>query len=116
MRRKLGHFLEMAYAQYARAELIASDPLQVPYRYTRKVDKEVAAFIAAGLSFGSVPTILRAADTALAPLGEQPAARLMAMTPRDCAAAAEGFNHRWIFADDMAAVYQMLGGNLREFR
>jgi uncharacterized protein (TIGR02757 family) len=114
MRPKLDHFLEVAYGQYARAELIASDPLQVPYRYTRSVDKEVAAFIAAGMSFGSVPTILRAADTALAPLGEQPADRLMEMTARDCAHAAAGFNHRWIFAEDLAALYQMLGGALRE--
>jgi hypothetical protein len=33
MRPKLDHFLEVAYGQYARAELIASDPLQVPYRH-----------------------------------------------------------------------------------
>ena len=114
MRRKLGHFLEVAYTQYARPELIASDPLQVPYRYTRRVDKEVAAFIAAWLSFGSVPTILRAADTALAPLGERPAERLLEMKREDCEQAAKGFNHRWIFAEDMAAVYQMLGGALKE--
>jgi len=110
----LGPFLEAAHAKYAHDALIPTDPIQVPYRYARTADREVAAFIAAGLSFGSVPTILRAADRAMAPLGPRPAERLAEMSPSDYGSAAHGFNHRWIFADDLAALYGMLGGALRD--
>ena len=111
---KLAPFLEAAHAKYARSELITSDPLQVPYRYSRADDREIAAFVAAGLSFGSVPTILRACDRAMAPLGPRPAERLREMSGVERDEAAHGFNHRWIFAEDLSALYAMLGGALRD--
>ena len=36
------------------------------------------------------------------------------MNPRERRAAAAGFNHRWIFADDLEALYQALGSALRD--
>ena len=114
MKRRLGPYLEEAYRAYARPELIESDPLQLPYRYESVADREVVAFIAAGLSFGSVASILRSAEVALSQLGPSPAQRLQEMSAKERRACTRGFNHRWIFADDLEALFQMLGAALRE--
>lgn len=70
--------------------------------------------MAAGLAFGNVRAILASLDRALAPLGDRPAQRLSRMTPRAAAEAARGFNHRWVFAPDLANAYRLLGAAVRD--
>ncbi|MGM0575334.1 MAG: TIGR02757 family protein [Myxococcota bacterium] len=110
----LAPFLEDAYARYADPRHLPSDPLSVPWRYEDPRDRELVGFVAAGLAFGNVKAILRSVDRALAPLGDRPARALDGIDRAAAARWAEGFNHRWVFAPDLANLYVMLGGALRD--
>ena len=111
---RLAPFLEAAYARYTVPEHLAADPLSAVMPFTSSADREVAAFVAAGLAFGNVRSILRAVASALTPLGPRPAATLAALSPADAGELARGFNHRWVFEADLANLYRMLGGALRD--
>lgn len=51
-------FLEEKVSEYNRPEFIASDPVQIPHRFSKKEDIEVAAFLTAILSWGQRKTII----------------------------------------------------------
>ncbi len=110
----LAPFLEQAFARYTLEEHLSADPLGAVVSYERPADREVAAFLAAGLAFGNVRSILRACERALAPLGREPATTLAALDAPAAAELARGFNHRWVFEGDLANVYVMLGVALRD--
>ncbi|WLT29960.1 TIGR02757 family protein [Geothrix sp. PMB-07] len=59
------------------------DPLSVVLAYEAPMDREVAAFVAAHLAYGRVEPMIRAVQSALAPLGPDPAAWLRAQSERD---------------------------------
>ncbi|MCB9786960.1 MAG: TIGR02757 family protein [Deltaproteobacteria bacterium] len=105
----LAEALEAVYAAYSRDAWVGSDPLDRVVRYPDAADREVVAFIAAGLSFGGVGIIQGSIERALAPLGEHPAQTLRQLTGTEARRLAQGFNHRWVFAEDLANVYLMLG-------
>lgn len=106
--------LEALYRRYVQRPWLDSDPLGRVHAYRDPRDREVAGFLAAGLAFGNVRAILASVDRALAPLGDRPARRLATLDARRAERLARGFNHRWIFAPDLANAYRMLGGALRE--
>jgi uncharacterized protein (TIGR02757 family) len=110
----LATFLEQVHRLYTRRRYLSSDPVSAVHRYTDRRDQEVAAFLAAGLAFGNVRAILASVKRALEPLGDRPARVLAGMDAVAAARAAEGFNHRWVFAPDLANLYRLLGAALRE--
>jgi len=100
----LGTFLESAYAELARPELIDPDPLSVVRRYSDAADREVAGLVAACLALGSAPLIVRAARSVLAPLGAHPALSLASASDRDLQKDLSGFRYRFFDGQDMAAL------------
>ena len=50
--------LDAKTAQYNQPAFIATDPISVPHRFTRKEDIEIAGFLAATLAWGQRPTII----------------------------------------------------------
>ncbi|MEZ4269528.1 MAG: TIGR02757 family protein [Myxococcota bacterium] len=114
MTAELAAALEAVYARYSRDALVQSDPLDLVVAYPDAADREVAGFIAAGLSFGGVGIIQASIRRALAPLGPHPAAALPELTARDAKRFAAGFNHRWVFPEDLANIYMMLGRALAD--
>lgn len=64
-------------ARYDTPEALLKDPLSIPLSYSGRLDREVAAFVAAHLAYGRVEPMLRAVRAALAPLGPQPAEWLL---------------------------------------
>eukprot|EP00667_Euglena_gracilis_P012778 EG_transcript_13149 len=58
--------LDLLYGKYCTAAFIATDPIQIPHRYTDKADIEIMAFLAALLSFGGrrgfLPKLLQLCD------------------------------------------------------
>jgi len=106
----LGARLTELAARYGRAHL-ASDPVQIPHRYARAADQEVAAFIAAALAYGSVKLILGSVERALGALdpdGVGPADALDALDPRACRERLGRFRHRFNDASDVAALFAAL--------
>lgn len=112
--RALVGFLEAVHGQYVRAEYLHTDPLSAVHRYRDPRDQEAVGFIAAGLAFGNVRAVLASVDRALAPLGPRPARALARLDPAAASRAAEDFNHRWVFAPDLAGLYRLLGAALSE--
>ena len=56
---KLKQFLDERVSFYETPEFIASDPISVPHRFSKKQDIEIIGFFAATLAWGQRPTIIR---------------------------------------------------------
>jgi len=54
--------LDNRVSQYNQADFIHSDPIQIPHRYTRKEDIEIAAFLTATISWGQRKSIINNAN------------------------------------------------------
>jgi uncharacterized protein (TIGR02757 family) len=86
----------------------AADPIQIVRRYTRLDDREVVAFMAAGLAFGRVASVLASIEGVCAVLGSEPAAFIRALDPERDRARFDHLVHRWIRGRDLAAVLWIL--------
>ncbi len=51
--------LDRAVRQYNHIDFIENDPIQIPHRFTRKEDIEIAGFLAASIAWGQRKTIIR---------------------------------------------------------
>jgi len=109
----LGPFLEAAHQRYQGMEWISSDPLSAVYPYERPIDREVVAFLAAGLAFGNVKAMLPAIARVTSRLGDHPAETLKGLTRVTAGRLTRGFQYRWIYARDMSNLLLMLGGAVR---
>ncbi len=61
------------YRKYNHKRFIPPDPLQFIYRYEKKADMEIAAFLAAMFAYGAVEQIEKFLDTLLGKMGKSPA-------------------------------------------
>lgn len=59
---EMKYLLDSKVHQYNRYEFISSDPIQVPHRFSRKEDIEIAAFLTATISWGQRKSIIRNAN------------------------------------------------------
>jgi uncharacterized protein (TIGR02757 family) len=107
----LGRYLERLAARYGAAHL-GSDPISLVRRFPDPEDREVAGFLAAGLAFGRVGTILSRLRDLWARLDGAPAAAVDRWSARDAARLA-GFRHRWVDGEDVAVVLRGLGAARR---
>lgn len=96
----LGPFLDALSATYG-PQYLHTDPLGEVRRFDNSHDREIAAFLAAGLAFGRVDIILANLRDLWTRLDHAPAAVVDGWRPRD-AARCTGFVHRWVGDDDMA--------------
>jgi uncharacterized protein (TIGR02757 family) len=97
-------FLEDIYSACNVGLRLDRDPLAVAKRYADPSDREVAALVCSTLAFGSVDLIMRACESALAPLGEHPAAALARMGEGELDEAWSRFQYRFCFPQDMSAL------------
>jgi uncharacterized protein (TIGR02757 family) len=99
--------LERLYLDFNWRDAVA-DPVQVVRRYPDPRDREIAGFLAAGLAFGRVTSVLRSIDAVLAPMGARPAAFVRRFEPRRHGDAFRRIRHRWTTGTDLAAVLLVL--------
>lgn len=86
----------------------AFDPIQVVRRYPRLDDREVIAFIAAGLAFGRVTSVVNSIETVCRVLGSAPADFVRRFDPARDGAPLLPLVHRWIRGRDLVALLWML--------
>ena len=97
------------------------DPIDCVRVYPDPADREIAGFIAAGLAFGRVASILASIGHVLAVLGPSPAAFVRGFEPGRDSRALERFVHRWTRGQDIAALLYILrrmldtAGSIEEF-
>jgi uncharacterized protein (TIGR02757 family) len=70
-------YLDLKYTEYNCLEFIHSDPIQVPHRYSRKEDIEIAAFLTATISWGQRKSIINNANRLMDLMDDSPYEFLM---------------------------------------
>lgn len=99
--------LDQLYASFNFPES-AFDPIQVVRRYERLEDRELIAFIAAGLAFGRVTSVVNSIETVCAVLGPRPAEFIRRFDPATDSAPLLPLVHRWIRGRDIVALLWIL--------
>jgi uncharacterized protein (TIGR02757 family) len=107
LRRDLKTSLERLYVTFNHPES-AFDPVQVVRRYWRLEDREVVAFIAAGLAFGRVQSIVASIESMCRVLGDAPAAFVRCFDPGRDGKPLHSLVHRWTRGRDFVALVWML--------
>ena len=69
---EIKEFLDEKVDYYNRISFIDSDPVQIPHRYTKKGDIEIAGFLAATIAWGNRKMILRNANRMMELLDDSP--------------------------------------------
>jgi len=104
--------LDRLYLAYDRSGAL-QDPIERVRAYPDPADREVAGFIAAGLAFGRVASILASIDAVLGVMGPSPAAFVRAFRPARHGTALVPFVHRWTRGEDVIALVRVLQHMLR---
>lgn len=110
---RLGPPLDALYRGFDHVES-ATDPIHLVRRYPRNDDREVVGFIAAGLAFGRVASVLQSVEAVLAVMGPHPAAYVRNFDPEREGPRLAPIVHRWIRGRDLAALMLVLQRMLRE--
>lgn len=95
------------YASFNHPES-AFDPIQVVRRYERLDDRELIAFLAAGLAFGRVQSVVNSIETVCTVLGPRPAEFIRRFDPATQSAPLLPIVHRWIRGRDIVALLWIL--------
>lgn len=99
--------LDRLYASFNHPES-AFDPIQVVRRYVRLDDREIVGFLASGLAFGRVASVVQSVEAVCAIMGPAPAAFVRGFDPDRDGAPIRGLVHRWTRGDDLVAVLWIL--------
>lgn len=91
------------------------DPIQIVRRYPDLADREIVAFVAAGLAFGRVASVMASVETVCRAMGPSPAAYVRAFDPGRDGAALRSFVHRWVKGPELIALFATLRRMLDEF-
>lgn len=89
----LKSFLDQKYHAYAQASFLATDPIQIPHRFSDLRDIEIAGLFAAMFAWGQRKTIINKCNELLTRMDEAPFAFVMHATKREKKGLA-GFAHR----------------------
>lgn len=96
---ELKDLLEQALLKYNTRNFIESDPVQIPHRFRRKEDIEIAGFFAASLAWGKRSSILNSLNKLLSLMDEAPFDFILQHEKRDLKRFS-GFVHRTFNAED----------------
>jgi uncharacterized protein (TIGR02757 family) len=112
----LKEFLEEKYLQYNCARFIESDPISIPYLFSKKENIEISAFLTAIISWGQRPTIIRNAKKLMSMMDENPYDFIMNGS-REEFGRFSSFVHRTFngidcryFIDALSEIYHHYGG------
>lgn len=105
--------LDALYASFNRAGEVP-DPVEFVRRYESPADREIVAFLAAGLAFGRVASVNQSVSRVLDVLGPHPAEAVAGFSWARDARRLDGFVHRWTRGSDIAGLLLVLQRMLRE--
>ncbi|MEW5982112.1 MAG: TIGR02757 family protein [Acidobacteriota bacterium] len=99
--------LDGLYQSFDRTARVA-DPIDRVRPYALPADREIAGFVAAGLAFGRVASVIASIDRVLAVMGPSPSAFVRGFDHRRDAQRLAGCVHRWVRPHDLAALFVIL--------
>jgi uncharacterized protein (TIGR02757 family) len=91
----------------------ALDPIQIVRRYSRIDDREIVAFVASGLAFGRVASVMASVEAVCSVLGQAPAAFVRGFDPDRDGAPLRPLVHRWTRGRDLVGVIWILHEMIR---
>lgn len=97
---ELKEFLESKVIQYNNPKFIESDPIQIPHRFARKEDIEIASFLTATIAWGNRKMIIKNADRIMQLLDNSPYDFIKNHEESDLVKL-DGFVHRTFNANDL---------------
>ena len=100
-------FLDEKAALYNHPRFIETDPIQVPHRYSRKEDIEIAAFLTATIAWGNRKSVINNAYKMMELMGNTPYDFVMSHTEKDLQAL-RNFVHRTFNGIDLMYFIQAL--------
>ena len=77
---ELKDFLDTKVIQYNNPKFIESDPIQIPHKYNKKEDIEIAGFLTATIAWGNRKSIINNANRLMELLDNSPFDFVMVMT------------------------------------
>ena len=93
----------------------ALDPIQIVRRYPMVADREIVAFVAAGIAFGRVASVMTSIEAVCAVMGPSPSAFVRDFDAKRDGAALKTFVHRWVRGRDVSHMLAVLRDMIREF-
>jgi uncharacterized protein (TIGR02757 family) len=107
--------LEELLARTDAAGRMRGDPVELPHRYSDRLDIEVAALLSAALAYGRVDLFKPRLAALLRALGPSPGALARDAGPADLLQRCDGFSYRMTGARDVACLLWGAGGILRRW-
>ncbi|RMB59545.1 TIGR02757 family protein [Dokdonia sinensis] len=92
-KKELKAFLDEKAVQYEKPDFIPHDPIQIPHRFSKKEDIEIAAFLTATIAWGNRKSIITNATKLMDIMGNAPYDFILNYNPND-AYLFESFVHR----------------------
>jgi uncharacterized protein (TIGR02757 family) len=99
--------LDRLAAEFERATHV-DDPVRLLAQYPDPADREIAAYVAAGLAFGRVRSVINSTRAVLDVLGRRPARFVRRFRPALDAPPLRPLLHRWMRGEDLVALMIVL--------
>jgi uncharacterized protein (TIGR02757 family) len=97
---ELKEFLDLKAQYYQSQEFIEADPIQIPHRFLKKKDIEIAGFLAATIAWGNRTSIIKNATKMMSLMDESPYDFITNHEAKDLEVF-NGFVHRTFNAEDL---------------
>ena len=104
---ELKEFLDLKANQYQSQDFISADPIQIPHRFTKKEDIEIAGFLAATIAWGNRTSIIKNANEMMKLMDEAPFDFIVNHQTSDLDVF-DGFVHRTFNATDLKYFVQAI--------
>ena len=104
---ELKEFLDLKANQYQSQDFISADPIQIPHRFTKKEDVEIAGFLAATIAWGNRTSIIKNANKMMKLMDEAPFDFIVNHQTSDLDVF-DGFVHRTFNATDLKYFVQAI--------
>ena len=104
---ELKEFLDLKANHYQSQDFISADPIQIPHRFTKKEDIEIAGFLAATIAWGNRTSIIKNANEMMKLMDEAPFDFIVNHQTSDLDVF-DGFVHRTFNATDLKYFVQAI--------
>ena len=104
---ELKEFLDLKANHYQSQDFISADPIQIPHRFTKKEDVEIAGFLAATIAWGNRTSIIKNANKMMKLMDEAPFDFIVNHQTSDLDVF-DGFVHRTFNATDLKYFVQAI--------
>lgn len=111
---ELQFFLNEKYRQYATADFLKDDPIQIPHRFSQQEDIEIAGLFAALFAWGQRKTIINKANDLLSRMDNSPFAFVYSASKSELKAL-KGFVHRTLNDEDVSGILHALRTAYQKF-